>query len=100
MPVLAHDALRAGPATLWRTAQSLLLADVRVDLKRVRIPTLLVWGDRDPLVPATLAEVFRSEIEGSRLLLLEGCGHVPMYDRPRELARAVTSFLAGEAVGD
>ena len=95
-----RDALHAGPVTIWRAARELLGEDVRADLCRVVSPTLLVWADRDPLVPPALAGVFRSEIERSRLLLLEGAGHVPMFDRPRELAGALSAFLAGEAVGE
>ena len=100
VPVLVRDALHAGPRTLWQASRDLLREDVRADLAAVRCPTLLVWGERDPLVPPTLAEVFRSEIENCRLLLLERAGHVPMFDRPHEVASALSAFLAGEPVGE
>src|SRR5215211_9007083 len=50
-PVLVRDALRTGPATLWRAARDLLAEDVRDDLRSIMAPTLLVWGERDTLVP-------------------------------------------------
>ena len=63
-------------------------------------PTLLVWGERDPLVPPALAAVLRREVRNSRLLLLGEAGHVPMFERPEEFNAALLAFLAGEAVGE
>ena len=98
--LLVHDALRAGPVTLWRATRSLLADDVRANLRAVRTPTLLVWGEDDRLVPPALAAVFRSEIDDARLVIVPRCGHVPMYERPTDVARAVRAFLAGEPVGE
>ena len=100
LPLLARDAVRAGPWSLWRAARELLAEDVRDELARVSAPTLLVWGAKDHLVPPTFGEVFRNEIENARLLVLPGAGHVPMIDSPDSLAEAVTAFLAGESIGD
>ena len=100
LAVLVRDAAVAGPRTLWRAAQELLADDVRGDLHRIEAPTLLVWGERDRLVPPSLAEVYRAEIPAARLLVLARTGHVPMWERPSELAAAISAFLAGEPVGD
>lgn len=100
LAVLVRDAARAGPRTLWRAAQELLADDVRDDLHRIEAPMLLVWGERDRLVPPALAEVYRAQIPTARLLVLPRTGHVPMWERPRELAAAISAFLAGEPVGD
>ena len=100
LPLLVHDALRAGPLALLRAARDLLAEDVRDDLASVAAPTLLVWGERDPLVPPALAAVLRREIANSRLLLLGETGHVPMFERPEEFNAALLAFLAGEAVGE
>lgn len=100
LPVLVYDALRAGPFTLWRAARDLLASDVQEHLRSVSSPTLLVWGENDSLVPPSIAHVLRADIPGSRLLLLKGAGHVPMFDRPNEFNTAVLSFLKGEDVGE
>jgi pimeloyl-ACP methyl ester carboxylesterase len=100
LPVLARDALRTGPATLWRAARDLLAEDLREDLRRVATPTLLVWGERDTLVPPAVGNLMREEIPGSRLLVLARAAHVPMFDRPKEFNAALLSFLAAEPVGD
>ena len=100
LPVLVRDALRTGPATLWRAARDLLAEDLREDLRRVATPTLLVWGERDTLVPPAVGNLMREEIPGSRLLVLARAAHVPMFDRPKEFNAALLSFLAAEPVGD
>ncbi len=100
LPVLALDAVRAGPLTLLRAARDLLAADVCDDLRAIVAPTLLIWGDRDTLVPPSLAPALRKEIPDARLVLLRGAGHVPYYDRPREFNDALLAYLAGEAVGE
>ena len=100
LPVLARDALCAGPATLLRATRDLLAKDVRGDLRRVLAPTLLIWGERDTLIPPSAGELMRAEIPDSRLFIMEGAGHNPMFDRPREFDRALLAFLAGEPVGE
>jgi pimeloyl-ACP methyl ester carboxylesterase len=100
LPVLARDALYAGPATLLRASRDLLAEDVRGDLRRVEAPALLIWGKNDTLIPPSAGELMRAEIPDSRLLVIEGAGHNPMFDRPREFDRALLAFLAGETVGE
>ena len=99
LPVLVRDALYAGPFTLLRTTRDLLAEDVRGDLGRIGMPTLLVWGERDPLIPPSVGDVMRAEIPDSRLLVIEGAGHNPMFDRPEAFDAALLAFLAEEPVG-
>jgi pimeloyl-ACP methyl ester carboxylesterase len=98
--VLARDFLRAGPLTILRAAREILDEDVANDLRRIEVPTLLIWGDSDPMIPPTLAHVVREEIGHARLLCFEEIGHVPMIDRAREFNEAVLAFLRGEPVGE
>ena len=73
---------------------------MRGDLRRVRASTLLIWGEKDPLIPASTGDLMRAEIPNSRLLVIEGAGHNPMFDRPQEFDRTLLAFLAGEPVGE
>lgn len=100
LPVLARDAFYAGPVTLLRASRDLLAEDVRGDLRRVEAPALLIWGKNDTLIPPSAGELMRAGIPDSRLLVIEGAGHNPMFDRPREFDRALLAFLAGETVGE
>lgn len=100
LPVLIRDALRMGPVTLWRAARDLLAEDVQEDLRSIEVPTLLVWGKKDPLVPPAIGNLLRAEIPNSRLLVLEKAAHVPMFDRSEEFDEALLAFLAGGEVGN
>ena len=57
-------------------------------------PALVVWGDRDVIVPRDHAQRLVHEIEDARLAVVEGCGHVPAEERPDELVRLINGFLA------
>ena len=91
--LLALDALRTGPRSLARSAWELLGADVRADLASVSMPTLLVWGDRDQLVPLAAADAFTAALPDARLVVVAGAAHVPMLERPDETAAALLDFL-------
>jgi pimeloyl-ACP methyl ester carboxylesterase len=97
LPILLADTLRAGPLTLLRATRSLFSEDARAALGSITAPTLLVWGERDALVPPSLGPAMRAEIPDARLLLLPGAGHVPQYDRPRQFNTATLEFLAGQS---
>jgi pimeloyl-ACP methyl ester carboxylesterase len=62
-------------------------------LHRVRAPTLVVWGERDGLVPRSHGERFVELIDGARIETIPGCGHLPVLERPEELARLTIEFL-------
>jgi len=100
LPVLALDTVRAGPRTIVRAARSLIAQDVQAELREIVAPTLLVWGERDALVPPSLGSLMRAEIADARLLLLPGAGHVAQYDRPQQFNAATLAFLAGRPIGD
>ncbi|MER3555709.1 MAG: alpha/beta hydrolase [Meiothermus sp.] len=93
LPTLVFDALRAGPLNLYRATQAILHDDPTQLLAEVTAPTLLVWGERDVLVPGTLGEQMRAGIIGSRLEVIGGAGHNVMYDRAAEFNRLVLPFL-------
>jgi pimeloyl-ACP methyl ester carboxylesterase len=90
-PRIAIDALRAGPGLL-RAALYAATCDLRAELEHVHAPTLLVWGERDRLVPIDLAAEWLRALPDARLAPLSA-GHVPMWDAPDELARVVLDFL-------
>lgn len=93
LPTLAFDAFRAGPLNLYRAAQAILHDDPTRLLPEVTAPTLLIWGERDVLVPRSLGEQMRAGIAGSRLEVIAGAGHNVMYDRMAEFNRLVLPFL-------
>jgi pimeloyl-ACP methyl ester carboxylesterase len=64
-------------------------------LHRIRIPTLLVWGGEDRIVPASYAKRFAAGIAGrTRIRSIPGAGHRADFDAPEALAKAILAFLA------
>ena len=64
-------------------------------IHRITAPTLLLWGAADGIVPPVYGEEFRRLIPGSRLEVLEGCGHFPHRECPERSLSTVAQFLAG-----
>ena len=92
--VLARDALDAGPRRIWETFETSLADRVEETLPLVRAPTLVVRGERDPLVPQRWAEEVTARLPHARLVVVPGAGHALNYSRPRDLTRLVRAFLA------
>lgn len=57
------------------------------------MPTLIVWGDRDPFIPVAHAHEAHTSIAGSRLEIFEGSGHFPHRDDPERFTALVEGFL-------
>jgi pimeloyl-ACP methyl ester carboxylesterase len=90
---IAADAVRATPAALVRGGVYSARADISNEARGIRAPTLLVWGDRDALVPVSLAADWQRAVPASRLVVLPGVGHLPMVERPRQFAELLLEFL-------
>jgi pimeloyl-ACP methyl ester carboxylesterase len=63
-------------------------------LHRISVPTLVVWGREDALVPVAYASEFGSRIAGSQVEVLDDCGHVVQVDQPGATWTAISKFLA------
>ena len=100
VPVILGDALSAGPWNVVRAIRHVLRDDVRPLLREIRHHTLLIWGERDTIVPLAHGEEMRRMIPGSRLLVVRGAYHNPMVDAPQAFNTALLAFLAGEEVGE
>ncbi|MDG4649661.1 alpha/beta fold hydrolase [Roseibacterium sp. SDUM158017] len=88
-------ALDLGPEVFAR--QSLALRD-RPDrqdaLRAVRVPTLILCGALDALCPVERHELMHALVPGSRLVVVEGAGHMPTLERPEETTAALARWLA------
>jgi pimeloyl-ACP methyl ester carboxylesterase len=58
------------------------------------LPLLIVWGERDPIIPVSHGEEAHRELPGSRLEVFEGAGHMPQCERPGRFIAALERFLA------
>lgn len=62
-------------------------------VKTIKRPTLLIWGRQDGLVPLAEGERFNKDIAGSKMIVIDQCGHVPNLEKPGEFNAAVLKFL-------
>ena len=62
-------------------------------LSQINVPTLVVAGSEDALIPFVQAETMQREIRQSQLAVVEQCGHIINLEQPHELSQVVTSFL-------
>jgi pimeloyl-ACP methyl ester carboxylesterase len=57
------------------------------------LPTLIIWGDRDDIIPVSHAHAAHAAIPGSRLVILEGVGHFPQIEQPKQFVAALVDFV-------
>ena len=59
------------------------------------VPTLIMWGREDKLIPVTSADWYAAAITGSRRVIYDGIGHIPMEEAPDRSAADVAAFIDG-----
>lgn len=108
-PVTGEDAMAAARATGTASAQRDLASndpdvlasglvaladhDVRRRLRRLEVPTLVVAGQDDPVVPRMLVDQLVAAIPGASLVVVPDAGHLPNRDQPAVFEDAVTAFI-------
>jgi pimeloyl-ACP methyl ester carboxylesterase len=77
--------------------EALMTYSFRDKLERIEVPTLIVWGRNDILVPVADAETYEHLIgENAHSVIFEDTGHLPMLERPTRFNELLGSFLAGQ----
>jgi len=66
-------------------------------LASIKVPTLVVWGKQDKLLPIASGERYAAGIASAKLVSFEKCGHVPPIEKTEEFLAAVVAFLGGGA---
>jgi pimeloyl-ACP methyl ester carboxylesterase len=96
-PELVNEALAmmldVRPAGMRAMARSFADADLREMLPRIRVPTLLLYGDADRRSPLVVAHDLHDQIPGSTLVVLAGVGHQLDMEAPDRFNAEVRSFL-------
>ena len=70
-----------------------LTVDWASELPRLRLPTLLLHGEKDPLCNTETMRYINSLIPGSKLVVFEGSGHLPAMTRPMDVAAAINDYF-------
>ena len=93
--VVAQTLLAGNPVQLAAATAVSLRADASDLARRVEIPTLLVWGRDDPIVPLECGERLAAMMPNATLNIIEDAAHQPQWEAPDAFHAAVMPFLDG-----
>ena len=79
-------------ALVQRFAQAVAGSD-EARIRRVEVPTLILWGGRDRLIPLEYGMLFKRDIAGSSIVVFDDLGHVPQEEAPARTVAAARQFL-------
>lgn len=63
-------------------------------LGRLSIPSRMVWGREDRIVPVECGGIYQKAIKGSDLVVIDNCGHAPQVEKPDEFVKSALDFLS------
>ena len=91
-----HDMMLAPGvrSALIARMQQLVLQDPLPFLQRIQAPTLLLWGEKDAMIPLAHAQDYLRAIPNVKLVVIPGVGHLPHEETPADSLPAVQAFLA------
>ena len=69
--------------------------DLQSTLPRLKAPTLLIWGSKDPIMEEDMRQSLRDGLPGAQVKIFEGLGHNPFWEDPRAVAEVINAFLTG-----
>jgi pimeloyl-ACP methyl ester carboxylesterase len=96
---LVEDALRTDPAIYAAFSRAVARWNVSAQLGELQTPTLLIWGDQDPVMPIKIGWRLRGLIPHSRLVTLPGVGHSPPLEAPASVVDHLLAFLDAQTIG-
>lgn len=79
-------------------AKSAIRNNLSDELREIKVPTCLIWGQNDTITPPMVAEEFNKLIPNSELHWIDECGHAPMMERPAQFNEVLSGFLAKQSV--
>jgi len=78
---------------LWEHTKATRAPDLAERLNDILVPTLVITGDDDRIVPTGNSIQLAQEIPGARLVVLENCGHLPQEECPDAFMHSVVDFI-------
>ena len=88
-PLMAQNWDRA----LWEHTRAAEAPGLAGRLDQVQVPTLVISGNDDQIVPVENSQRLAGDIPGAKLVILENCGHLPQEECPNAFMTAVTDFI-------
>jgi pimeloyl-ACP methyl ester carboxylesterase len=93
----APIASRGGRHALLQTARQCIPAnadELIASAKSITVPTLILWGREDKVLPLKVGELLHELLPNSTLEVIEKCGHIPQEEKPGETIALIAKFLA------
>ncbi len=66
-------------------------------MHRINLPTHVIWGNQDKIIPPDHAEEFKRLIASASVTMIDQCGHLPQVEKAGKFTEAVNGFIAGRA---
>jgi pimeloyl-ACP methyl ester carboxylesterase len=80
-------------AALTKRLEQVGAEEMAARIPQIKVPTLILWGGRDQLIPPDAGRRFARDIAGSELVMFDDLGHVPHEEAPDRTLTAVLKFL-------
>jgi 3-oxoadipate enol-lactonase len=90
--------LKTDPEVFRVACEALAGLDLRPDLKRVTVPTLVLVGEFDEATPPPMSYELTAGLPNARMIILPGCAHVPQLQAPELFLQTIGAFLQASAV--
>jgi pimeloyl-ACP methyl ester carboxylesterase len=87
--LMAYQSLTVLARLVWERPYDPKLAG---RLHRISCPVLLIWGDKDRLVPPAYGEAYRKHIPHAEIKLIPNCGHLPMFEQEAAFVETIVGF--------
>jgi pimeloyl-ACP methyl ester carboxylesterase len=91
-----YGSLPGAREAVVQTARQIVPADLDAlvaHYKTVSVPVLIIWGEKDEVVPLSVGKNFKRDIPNSKLVILPRCGHMPPEEEPGATTRLIKEFL-------
>lgn len=85
-----------GKYAILQTAKQIVppdIAELARRYKNIKVPTLIIWGRHDKIVPLWVAQKLNEDIQNSKLAIIENAGHMPQEETPEEVLPLIEEFL-------
>lgn len=70
--------------------------DYSMEMKKIKTPTLILWGKNDEWIPVSNSSKFKNAIENSKVVIMPETGHIPMEEKPIESLEIILDFIKPE----
>jgi pimeloyl-ACP methyl ester carboxylesterase len=88
------DLRKASGTKLEKILRKVVVYDQTEQLKKIKAPTLLIWGENDENVPLRIAREMNSLIKNSDLKIIENAGHNSYFDSPNLFYGYIANFIS------